>query len=187
MLELQNTLTDWFRQFTPNVYVLGDEYGLDPATGQPKIKPMPLISFGYPTTDFAVNGLITFNIWTESVNWIEAMSIEDRIAQALPSQSAVTFDVKTSGGGVRLEYFHPGWREWIEFTLDQAADIAQDMWDIYGVHPLETRETPLPSGGKSRGGIWLQRGNPFTQSVSDPDFMVKRRTGNIVIRSFLIH
>lgn len=176
MHELQNTLLEWFGQFTPNVYVLGDEYMLDPTTGEQKIKPLPLISFGYATSDFAENTLMTFNIWSESFNWIEVLSIEGRIAKALPSNSDVMFELKS---GSIYEYLNPSTGKWREFEIDEFNQLAQRIWDDYK-QTVEWRETP----GQLRGAIWLQRGNPFTQSVPDPDYLIKRRMGNIIIRSY---
>lgn len=176
MLELQNTLMDFFKQFCPNVYVAGEDRLED---GGMDVSKMPLISFSYATSGFAQNTMLTFDIWTYSVNWIDALSIESKIAQAVPTESATMFDITS---GTTYEYRNPSTGIWIEFALTDVAQIAQDIWDRYQ-QPLDWKETP----GKSRGGIWLQRGNPFTWNVPDTDFMIKRRTGNIIIRNFTIY
>lgn len=140
---------------------------------------MPLVSFSYATSEFATNTILTFDIWTYSTSWITALAIEDRMAKALPSGSGVTFNIRSAG---RWEYRDPGTGRWIEFDFADVAEIAQRIWTEYR-EELEVNEIP----GESRGGIWLQRGTPFTQNVPDPNFMVKRRTGNIIIRSFTIY
>lgn len=179
MLELYDILIAWFRQFTPNVWVYGDEYDEDPITGGKKLKPMPLISFGYPTGEFATNTMMTFNIWDSSVNWINVLSIENRITKALPSRSGVTFDII---GGTTLKYLDPGTGQWIPFTMEELPGIAQRIRKEYK-QDVQTKSFP----GESRGGIWLQRGTPFTQSIADPDNLIKRRTGNIIVRNFMIY
>lgn len=176
MLELQNALTNFFKRFTPNVMITGEDRLED---GNMDVSKMPLISFSYGTSDFAQNTMMTFNIWSHSTNWIEALSIEEQIAQAVPSNSATVFNISS---GSTFEYRDPGTGQWIEFDLADVQRIAQEIWDRYGT-ALDWRETP----GKTRGGIWLQRGNPFTYSVPDPEFMIKRRAGNIIIRSFTIY
>lgn len=176
MLELQNTLLDWFRQFCPRVFIEGEDRIED---GAMDITKMPLISFNYSTSDFAENTMMTFNVWTYSINWIECLSIENKMAQALPSQGDEIFDITS---GTKYEYRNPGTGLWIEFDLADTARIAQEIWDRYR-QELEYREIP----GESRGAIQLRRGNPFTFGVSDPDFMIKRRAGNIIVRSFTVY
>lgn len=176
MLELQNTLISFFEQFTPNVRITGEDRLED---GGIDVRNLPMITFSYPTSGFAENAMMTFDIWSHSTNWIECLSIEDKLARALPSQSDVLFDI-TSGAKYEYRDFSSG--QWIEFDLADVARIAQEVWNKYQ-RELEWRETK----GESRGGIWLQRGNPFTQSVTDVDFMIKRRTGNIIIRSFTVY
>lgn len=177
MLELQNTFTDWFQNFTPNVYIAGEDRieggGMD-------VSKMPFISFSYATSEYATNTLLTFDILTYSVSWIQALAIEERLAKALPTGSGVTFDIRSAG---TFEYLDPRTGLWTEFVLEDAGRIAQELADK-GYSPiLDVEEIP----GKPLGGIWLQRGTPFTQNATDPDFMVKRRTGNIIVRSFTIY
>lgn len=176
LLELQNLLIDFWEQFCPNVRITGEDRLED---GGIDVSNLPLISFSYATSDFAENTMMTFDIWSYSTNWIEALSIEDSISKAIPSQSDTSFEITS---GTIYEYRNPSTGVWTEFNLRDVQGIAQDIWDRYR-EPLDWREI----AGEKIGGIWLQRGNPFTQSVPDVDFMIKRRTGNIIIRSFMIY
>lgn len=175
MLELQNTLISFFEQFTPNVRIAGEDRLED---GGIDVRNLPMITFSYPTSGFSENAMMTFDIWSHSTNWIECLSIEDKLARALPSQSDVLFEITS---GAKWEYRN-NLGVWVEFDFANVQQIVQQQANL-GNFPLETRETK----GESRGGIWLQRGNPFTQSVTDPDFMIKRRTGNIIIRNFTVY
>lgn len=176
MLELQNALIQFFKQFTNNVFVVE---AVDP-TGIL----FPRIVFRYATTDLFGNTQYTFQIFSRSTSTLESLLISKKIEQALPVMSGTKLSI---GGGAVYEYFNYHTDKWVVFDLDNFnAIFQQHVKDFppqqYPDKPFQWREAP----GKVSGAIRLYRGSPFIQQQPSDDSNIVIFYGNIEARSLLI-
>lgn len=174
MLNLETALTQFFKQFTANVFV---EARMPP---DPDMRLFPRITFNYSSTDFFGRTLYNFNVW--GFNVADVVAIIDKIEQTIPVSTGTIIDVK---GGVIYEYFNYHTNMWTEFQLTELNDIFQQHIDDFGLPPTYEFKW-RQSESKLKGKIALYRGTPFIQPVADDTIGVARYYGNIEVASYLI-
>lgn len=173
MIDLYTTLQQFFEQFTQYVF-------LDVLVDDPLGEQLPRITYNFSSAEFTEQTLITFNIWSRSLNMNELYTIASRIEKVVQADGLTPVGAYSSGG---YEFFNMENQTWQEIQLDEFSFWFN--WHLNKGFPSDGFQWRAKEK-RQIGHLELKRATPFLQSRATDERNILALYGVIIVRNYII-